>query len=55
MKVNFSLIQHHKYSLTEVERMIPWERDVYLNLLMQHLEEEKERAKAARNRVSRRK
>ena len=38
-------MQHHKYSLTEIENLIPWERDVYLNLLIQFLEEEKERLK----------
>ena len=47
---NFQLMQHHKYSLTELESMIPWERDIYINLLMQYLEEEKERQKAAANR-----
>lgn len=39
-KVNFALMQHHKYSLTELENMIPWEREVYLTLLEQYLEEE---------------
>lgn len=33
-------MQHHKYSLTEIENMIPWERDVYVSLLLQHLEDE---------------
>ena len=36
-------MQHHNYSLTELENMIPWERDVYVNLLLKHLKEEKER------------
>lgn len=39
-QVNFALVQHHKYSLTELENMIPWEREVYLSLLKQHIEEE---------------
>jgi len=39
-KTNFALIQHHKYSLTELENMIPWEREVYLSLLQQFIEEE---------------
>tara|TARA_R100000231_G_scaffold120743_1_gene90900 strand:- start:6974 stop:7150 length:177 start_codon:yes stop_codon:yes gene_type:complete len=39
-KINFALMQHHKYSLTEIENMIPWEREVYLSLLRQHVEEE---------------
>jgi hypothetical protein len=39
-KLNFALIQYHKWSLTEIETMMPWERDVYVILLKQHLEEE---------------
>tara|TARA_B100000886_G_scaffold236220_1_gene165398 strand:+ start:2276 stop:2452 length:177 start_codon:yes stop_codon:yes gene_type:complete len=39
-KVNFALMQHHKYSLTEIENMMPWERDVYVTLLKQYIEEE---------------
>jgi len=33
-------MQHHKYSLSDLENMIPWERDVYLSLLKQYIEEE---------------
>ena len=33
-------MQHHKYSLTEIENMIPWEKDVYVTLLEQYIEEE---------------
>jgi len=40
-RLNFALIQYHKWSLTEIEAMMPWERDVYVELLKQHLEEEK--------------
>lgn len=36
-------MQYHKYSLTEIESMIPFERDIYINMLVQHLEEEKKR------------
>ena len=39
-KINFALMHHHKYSLTELENMIPWEREVYLSLLQQYIEEE---------------
>ena len=39
-KTNFALIQHHKYSLTELENMIPWEREIYVGLLQQYIEEE---------------
>ena len=33
-------MQHHKYSLTELENMIPWEREIYLILLQQYIEDE---------------
>ena len=39
-KTNFALMQHHKYSLTELENMIPWEREVYLTLLHLFIEEQ---------------
>ena len=39
-KLNFALMQHHKYSLTEIENMMPWERDIYLGLLNQYIDEE---------------
>lgn len=39
-KINFSLMTHYKYSLTEIENMMPFERDIYLLLLNQFVEEE---------------
>ena len=36
-------MQHHKYSLTELENMMPWEREVYMGLLSQHIKEENKR------------
>jgi len=48
-KINFALMQHHKYSLTEVENMMPWERDIYLALLNQYIEEENLKAQQAAN------
>jgi hypothetical protein len=38
-------MQHHKYSLFELENMIPWERDIYVTLLMQYIEEENQKIK----------
>lgn len=38
-------MQHHKYSLTELEGMIPWEREIYVNLLIQYIDQENERIK----------
>ena len=41
------MMQYHKYSLTELEQMMPWERDVYVNMLIRHLREEEARQKSA--------
>lgn len=41
----FAMIQHHNWSLTEVENMIPWERDIYLMKLQEWIEEENERTR----------
>ena len=40
LETNFSLMQHHKWSLSDIEQMMPWERDVYVTLLKQYIEEE---------------
>jgi len=44
-QTNFSLMQHHKYSLSELEEMMPWERQVYIDMLINYLEEENEKLK----------
>ena len=36
-------MQHHKYSLTELDNMMPWEREIYMGLLSKHIQEENER------------
>ena len=41
-KLNFGMIQHHNWSLTEIDNMMPWEREIYVGLLLNHIEEEKE-------------
>jgi len=48
-RLNFSLMQYHKYSLTEIENMLPWERDIYVELLKQHIEEEEFKQKQQTN------
>ena len=49
-KTNFALVQHHKYSLSELETMIPWEREVYIAMLAQYLKEEKEKIEQQKRR-----
>jgi hypothetical protein len=41
-QTNFSLMQHHKYSLSDIDGMIPWERDIYVKMLIEYLEKLKE-------------
>ena len=48
-KLNFSLIQHHKYSLTEIENLMHWEMDIYVAMLNQYIEEENLKAKQAQS------
>jgi hypothetical protein len=38
-------MQHHKYSLTELDDMMPWEREIYIGMLIRYLEEENEKLK----------
>ena len=44
-QVNFQLMQNFHYSLDEVEYMMPWEREIYLSMLVEHIKEENERNK----------
>jgi hypothetical protein len=39
------MIQHHNWSMSELENMLPWEREIYVNLLVQHVAQENERIK----------
>jgi hypothetical protein len=41
-KTNFALMQHHKYSLAELENMIPWEKYVYIDLLSEFLKKQEQ-------------
>jgi hypothetical protein len=45
-KTNFALMQHHNYSLTELDHMLPWEREIYISLLQDFIEEENKRLEA---------
>ena len=45
----FSLVQHHKYSLTEVYEMYPYERDLFVELLINHLKQQEEESKRKAN------
>ena len=40
--LNFTLMHHYKYSLTELENLIPYERDVYVDMLKDYIEQMKQ-------------
>ncbi len=39
------MAQHYNYSLTELDNMLPWEREIYVGMLKNHIEEENEKMK----------
>ena len=41
----FQLMQHHKYSLSEIDLMIPWEKEVYVSMLIEFIKEEQDKAR----------
>ena len=42
-ELTFQMVQHHNYSLNEIEGLIPWERDIYLSQLIEYIEIENEK------------
>ena len=46
--INSTLMLHYKYSLHDLEHMIPWERDLYVMFVEQHVKEQNEQIKNAR-------
>jgi|TARA_B110000444_G_C18415569_1_gene400047 hypothetical protein len=42
-------MQHHNYSLGDIEGLIPWEREIYVQLLIDHIKQENERIKQNNN------
>jgi hypothetical protein len=46
-KTNFGLMQHHKYSLAEIENMMPWERGIYIALLTNYIKEKEQERRDA--------
>jgi len=46
-------MQHYNYSLTELDNMMPWEREIYVGMLKQHIEEENEKMKERNQKMRR--
>ena len=49
LQTNFMMMHHHKYSLSDIENLLPWERQIYIGLLVNQLKEDKENAELQRN------
>jgi hypothetical protein len=47
--MNFALKQHHGWSITELEAMMPYEREIYIIMLKQFLEEERRKQENKQN------
>jgi hypothetical protein len=43
----FSMAQHHKYSISEIESMLPYERDLYFQMLVEYIKEQNDKARDA--------
>lgn len=41
LEINFNLVHHHKWALSDIESMIPWEREVYVKYLANALEKQR--------------
>jgi hypothetical protein len=41
----FQMVQHHQWSLTEIENMLPWERDIYVDKLITHIKDQNQKVR----------
>ena len=39
----FGMVQHHKYSINEIENLLPYERDLYFDMLIEFIQSQKEK------------
>ena len=49
LKSNFNLIHHHKWSIDEVEHLMPWEKHIYVDMLNAWVKEQEDLAKQQEN------
>lgn len=49
IKSNFNLLHHHKWSLSDVEQLIPWEKHIYIELLNEWVREQEDKARLQEN------
>ena len=51
-ELNWNMMFHHNFSLTEIENMMPWEREIYIGLTMNYIEEENERVEQEQRKLN---
>jgi hypothetical protein len=49
MEENFSLIQYHNWNLSDIESLIPWERETYISMLKNYLDKQRIEYQQAKN------
>ena len=49
MQNNFSLLQHHNWSFSDIEDMIPWEKQTYIKMLQNYIEKRNLEYEQAKN------
>ena len=42
-------MQHHKYTLADLENMLPWEREIYVDMLISYIKEENDKREREKN------
>ena len=43
-------MQHHNYSLSDIETLMPWERDIYVDMLIDYIKEQNKKQEEQKNR-----
>lgn len=41
-EIIFSMAQHHKYSINDIENLIPYERDLYVDMLLEYIKQQEQ-------------
>ena len=49
---NFSLMQHHNYALFDIDNMMPWEREIYVDMLIEHIKEENKKHRRTKQEIT---
>lgn len=51
LETNFSMMQNHRWTISELEQMVPWERRVYIAMLIKWIKDENERHEQERTKI----